>query len=319
MASKETSRTLDAISHVTIIGTGLLGGSIGLGLKKRGFAGKIVGVGRRESTLGAAKSRGCIDRCELDLAEALRGNGSEGLAGADETGCKQLLVIATPLGAFGAIFKQIAELAAAGWDCSDLIVTDAGSTKAKVCADAAAMLPRPDLFVGAHPMAGSELQGPAHADAELFADRLCILTPALAGQNGAVRSDGQAVSIVRELWQMLGMSITEKSPVDHDELVASISHLPHAAAVLLVQLADQHKAISVGSTGFRDTTRVASGDPRVWTDIFSTNRDAMVASLDEMVAAIAKLRGVIDSGDDEALHQWLINAKETRDTWLKVK
>lgn len=309
------------VTRVTVIGAGLLGGSIGLGLRAAGFRGEIVGVGRRQASLDEAEKRGCIDRGVMEVGEAFAttgagksnrpasGKGSAATSN-DETDARvHLVILATPLGTFESLFAQLAPLVD-----QRVVVTDVGSTKQQVCDWAKAKLgDRARRFVGAHPMAGSELHGPAHAQAELFRDRLCILTPAGTG------SDDDALAVVRGLWETLGMTITEKTPGDHDQLVAAISHLPHAVAVLLVQLADRAKAISVGSTGFRDTTRVASGDPRVWTDIFTTNREAVLASLDEFADALAAFRAVVDEGDAERMHKLLEEAKAARDTWLKVK
>jgi len=283
------------IAQVTIVGVGLLGGSIGLALRHAGFAGSIVGVGRRAEVVERAKQLKCIDRGAPTLAAAIDTGGNG----------RHLVVLCTPLSTFATLF---AELAAC--DQPGMIITDAGSTKQCVCDQAAKLLPDPTRFVGAHPMAGSELHGPDHAKCDLFRNRLCILTP--SGTN----SSDSALAIVREFWSSLGMKLTEKTPAEHDQVVASISHLPHAVAVLLVQLADQRKAISIAATGFRDTTRVASGDPRVWTDIFTTNREAMLDAIDHFAGALDTFRTVVASGDESEMMRLLTDVKQARDTWL---
>ena len=293
-----TTKRIKEVTQVTIVGVGLLGGSIGLALKAAGYGGRIVGVGRRREVVDRAIRLKCIDQGCANIGEAI--------ALVPDLSATQLIIICTPLSTFAGLF---AELAAC--DRPGLIFTDAGSTKQQVCEEAARLLPDPSRFVGAHPMAGSELHGPEHAKVDLFKNRLCILTPS------GTSSTTTALDIVREFWQTLGMKLTEKSPIEHDQVVAAISHLPHAAAVLLVQLADQRKAISIAATGFRDTTRVASGDARVWTDIFTTNRAAMLDSIDHFAAALAEFRRILSEGDEEEMLQLLSDVKHSRDTWLK--
>ena len=293
------AKPLNSVAQVTIAGVGLLGGSVGLALRAAGYAGKIVGVGRRREVLEVAKQRGCIDAIAGDIAEAV--------AMQTEHELDHLIVLCSPLGTFASLFEAIAKV-----DHDNLFITDAGSTKAQVCADAKRLLPDPSRYVGAHPMAGSELHGPQHAKAELFKGRLCILTPE------GTDCEHEAIGIVNDFWLTLGMKLTVKTPAEHDRLVAAISHLPHAVAVLLVQLPALLPAISIAAACFHDTARIASGGPRVWTDIFSTNKTAMLESIDQFAAALAKFRGVIESGDEPALTKLLEDAKHARDTWLKA-
>ena len=292
------TKPLENVVQVTIVGVGLLGGSIGLALKAAGYPGRIVGVGRRPEVVKRAVELKCIDHACATVKDAI--------ASVDDASAIQLVIICTPLGTFPALFRELSSC-----DRPGLFVTDAGSTKEQVCADAAAILPDVTRFVGALPMAGSELHGPEHAKANLFKGRLCILTPM------GTDSSAQAVTIVRALWQSLGMKLTEKSPREHDQVVAAISHLPHAIAVLLVQLADEQKAISIAATGFRDTTRIASGDPRVWTDIFTTNKQAMLSSIDHFTQLLAGFREVISHGNETEMMRLLTEIKQARDTWLK--
>ncbi len=289
-------KPLSDIAQLTIVGVGLLGGSIGLALKQAGFAGSIVGIGRRAEVVERATKLKCIDRGAPDIHTAIE-SGSGG---------RHLVVLCTPLSTFAGLLTELAAC-----DKPGMVITDAGSTKQVVCNHALKLLPDASRFVGAHPMAGSELHGPEHARADLFRGRLCILTP------GGTNSSESALTIVREFWSALGMKLTEKSPAEHDQVVATISHLPHAAAVLLVQLADQRKAISIAATGFRDTTRVSSGDPRVWTDIFTTNREAMLDAIDHFAGALDAFRTVVASGDEAEMMRLLTEVKGARDTWLK--
>lgn len=284
------------VDQVTVIGTGLLGASIGLCLRESGYTGRIVGVGRRQETLDIAKQLGAIDQGSLSIHEA------ESL---DRKGAN-LVVLATPLGSFVGHFAELATCKPTG----ETVITDVGSTKTVVCQHAMQHLHAPQRFVGSHPMAGSEAHGPTHARADLFRGGLCIVTP--SGTN----SDDAAIAIVVDFWQTLGMRIADKSPEEHDRLVAMISHLPHALASLMVDLADERKALSVAATGFRDTTRVASGDPQVWTDIFTTNREAVLEAIDLLGGKLADLRNVIAEGDVEQVFDWLGRAKDARDRWV---
>ncbi len=297
-ASAQSNPPLSDIAQVTLVGVGLLGGSIGLSLKAAGYAGRIVGVGRRPQVVATALELKCIDVGDATVVDAVK-------RVADRKQ-RQLVVICTPLSTFAGLFAELATC-----DREGLIITDAGSTKQQVCEQARQLLADASRFVGAHPMAGSELHGPQHAKVDLFNGRLCILTPA------GTDSSPAALEAVRNLWLTLGMRLTEKTPAQHDQVVAAISHLPHAAAVLLVQLADQRKAISIAATGFRDTTRIASGDPRVWTDIFTTNRQAMLDSIDHFAMELGRFREVVAAGDEEQMMRLLSDVKEARDTWLK--
>jgi len=284
---------LDALRQITIVGTGLLGASLGLALKERGFSGKIVGVGRRLTTVNRARQLGALDEASTDLAQAVEHS--------------DLLILAAPLGQFEPIFQSLAACEHHG-----LVITDVGSTKSQVCALARRYLLAPGQFVGSHPMAGSEQQGPDAASAQLFHGKPCILTP-------ESDTNGDAVKLVRELWQTLGMRVLAMSPGEHDEQVALISHLPHLVAVVLVDLAARYAAMDVASTGFADTTRVASGDANIWADVFASNRQALVQAIDEMTGELAKARQMIaDNRHDETL-AWLRKSKAVRDAWMSGK
>lgn len=284
------------MKQVTIIGTGLLGASLALALRDRGYTGRIVGVGRREKTLQMARDLGCFDGLTTSTAEAL----AEGRELPGDEG--HMAVLAAPLGHFEEIFTKVAAA-----DDPGLIITDVGSTKASVCAMAARHLPDASRFVGSHPMAGSEQQGPTAAEIGLFFGKPCVVTP--TGQ-----TDTYAVRQVDLLWSLIGMRLVKMSPEEHDQSVALISHLPHAVAALLVNLTDSN-ALDVASTGFADTTRIAAGDPTLWFDIFDNNKPAVLESLDKMVGAIQQFRMILESGDEAEMITLLLDAKHTRDRW----
>lgn len=290
------------VKQVTIIGTGLLGASLALALKQQGFGGQIVGVGRRQETLDQARGLGCFDGLTTSTAEALEaGRGLPGEA-------PHMAVLAAPLGHFREILEKVA-LA----DDPGLIITDVGSTKATVCALARELLPDASRFVGSHPMAGSEQQGPMAADAGLFEGKPCVVT---RGKPGSM-ADDRTVALVRCLWELVGMRLYEMTPERHDRSVALVSHLPHAVAALLVKIAmaDGGDALDIASTGFADTTRIAAGDPGLWVDIFQNNQAAVIESLECAVTEIERFRKALARGDHGALRRLLVGAKEARDSW----
>jgi len=286
--------------QVTIIGTGLLGASLALALRAKGYQGRLVGVGRREQTLEQARELGCFDGLTTSIAEALKG--ARELSGDPEAA--HLVVLAAPLGHFREVFEKLAMN-----DDDQLIVTDVGSTKASVCALAKELLPAPSRFVGSHPMAGSEQQGPTAADAGLFEDKPCVVTAAPGSG-----TDAPAVELVESMWTGVGMRLVRMSPAEHDQAVALVSHLPHAAAALLVNLA-KGEALDIASTGFSDTTRIAAGDPGLWVDIFENNKDAVVDSVDQMIEALQRFRDVLQGGDGDEMRKQLEAARRTRDGW----
>ncbi|MCC7409386.1 MAG: prephenate dehydrogenase/arogenate dehydrogenase family protein [Phycisphaeraceae bacterium] len=280
------------VKAITIIGTGLLGGSIGLALKAAGFKGEVLGAGRRRQTLDAAKVRGCIDEAFVDWAPAVARSG--------------LVVLATPLGHFPDLLAQLAKL-----DHPDLVITDVGSTKLQVCQDAIRLLPAPRKFVGSHPMAGSEQQGPQHARADLFRGRPCIMVD----EPGVAPLASPAAERVRSLWQALGMRLLTMPAAEHDRKVAAVSHLPHALAVLLVEAAIHGQALDVASTGFADTTRIAGGDPQVWLDIFRTNRPAMLEAIDGFQQHLNQFRQMLATMNERDIKQLLERAQAHREKW----
>lgn len=277
-----------AAKRVVVVGTGLLGTSIGLGLKRAGYGGKLVGVGRRERTLREAKERGAFDEVSTDVARA--------------TQPRDLVVLATPLSGFPAALDALAASAV------PVTVTDVGSTKVRVMAEAAARLRDDQPFVGSHPMAGSEQQGPEGGRDDLFNGKPCVI---VAGD-----ADPDAMALVEALWHMLGMAILPMSAAEHDRAVATISHVPHLLSSLLVHLGSGRAALSVASTGFRDATRLASGNPAMWRDIIEWNRGEVVAAIEDVKRALAGLEHCVAEGRDEELMQWLASAKSERDAWL---
>ena len=281
------------VKQVAIIGTGLLGTSIGLALKRAGYAGEIVGIGRRMATLEAAEARGAVDRVSTHYASGF--------------GNEALVIIAVPLGGFEAVFDLIVES-----DRRDLVITDVGSTKSLAVNLAARKLRSWHQFVGSHPMAGSEQQGPEGARADLFDQRPCIVTPTDA-------SSASAIATVESLWTTLGMSLLHMTAEEHDRQTAVISHVPHLASVLLVEVAAALGGWEIASTGFRDTTRLASSNPPMRADIVTANRAQVVATLDTLRDRLDSLRETIVRDDRDALLERLERARQIRDQWAATQ
>ncbi|HOA75099.1 MAG TPA: prephenate dehydrogenase [Phycisphaerae bacterium] len=283
---------INRLDRIAIAGVGLLGGSIGHALRAAGFAGTRVGIGRRASSLEAAVACDAVDEVTLDVEAGVRGAG--------------LVVLCTPLGQMEQMFRRIAPVLKPG-----TYVTDVGSTKAGVVRMAQRLLPPKVRFVGSHPMAGSEKTGVEFARADLFDRALCIVTP-------TARTPSAHVRWMRGFWESMGATTTVLDPRKHDVLLARVSHLPHAVATALVHLS-KDGAIDVAGPGFADATRIASGDPDMWTDILRTNRAAMIRSIDRLVAELNRLRSKLDRDDADALRQWLAAGKQVRDEWIALR
>lgn len=275
-----------------IIGTGLLGGSLGLAMKAAGYGGRLVGLNRRAETSAAALRVGAIDEVIEDYA---------GAASAD------LIVVGVPLSAFAQVFEHLGPHVK-----PSAVVTDLGSTKQSVQADAEAKLPNPSRFVGSHPMAGSEKQGPEAAYAELFEGKPCVITP-------SETSDADAVATVESLWQALKMDLIKMTPVAHDQQVAATSHLPHALAVTLVNTVAELTGYDTASTGFRDTTRLAASNPSMRLDIMQANCGALTDTIDAAIERLESLKQALNDRGSDALLDLLNAAQQNRADWMKSR
>jgi len=271
--------------QITIVGVGLIGGSVGLAAKAKGVAGRVVGVGRDRAKLDAAVRQGAIDAGTTSLAE--------GVAGSD------LIVVCTPVDRIGPTIAEAAPHAPA-----DALFTDAGSTKRNLHAAARAALKPGQSFVPAHPLAGSEKTGCEHGRADLFENRVCILTPE--------PEDAAAVDRVMAFWSALGAQIQLTDADAHDTVLATTSHLAHAVAAGLASSTPvEYLPFTAG--GWRDTTRIAGGDPGMWVPIFLANRDAVLSATDRFTTRLAEFRRLLEAGDGAGLGRWLAEAKQVRD------
>jgi len=281
---------INSLDRIAIVGVGLLGGSIGLALQAHGFTGTRVGIGRRRSSLDKAIEFDAVDEVTCDVAAGVSG--------------VQLVVLCTPIGHFEPLLRELASSLPAG-----ACVTDVGSTKGEVARLAERVLPRRVRFVGSHPMAGSEKTGVEYARADLFDEALCLVTPTR-------RTAPATTEFMCGFWQLIGGRSMVLSPSRHDLLLARVSHLPHAVAAALVQLAMAQDAINVAGPGFADTTRIAGGDAAMWTDIFRSNRSAVIKAVDLLVAELQRFRGLLDKDDPKAINRWLARSRDAREAWI---
>jgi len=285
----------DGRKRITIIGLGLIGGSIGLALKQAGLSGvEIVGHSRRRETEARAEHMKAIDRGEHNLAHAVQGAG--------------MVIIATPVLTVREVMEQIAGSLSEG-----AVVTDAASTKAHVMAWASELLPPHVSFVGGHPMAGKEQQGIENAEAGLFRGKTYCICPSVDAREEAVRS-------VIGLATLLGAEPMFVDAAEHDVYAAAVSHLPLMVATALFNLLRTSPSWPdmslMASSGFKDTTRLASGDPRMAHDIWVTNREAVIHWLERMEGELRRFRDILQDSRDEELLETFARTQIDRDALL---
>ncbi|HEX9741924.1 MAG TPA: prephenate dehydrogenase/arogenate dehydrogenase family protein [Nitrospiraceae bacterium] len=280
--------------QVTIIGVGLIGGSLGMLLKRDGLADSVVGVGRRIENLKTAVELGAIDRYVLDAKDGVRD--------------ADLVILATPVDTYERHLKDWGSSLRAG-----TIVSDVGSVKGALVEQAEKVLPNTVRFVGAHPIAGKEKTGVAAGSITLFKGARCILTP-------TQRTDPQALQNIRALWEAAGSIVLTMDPMLHDKVLGAVSHLPHVAAFALInaltevqQGTPELDLLAYSGGGLRDTTRIAASSPEMWRDIFLWNRDNLVAQIEVYEGRLRELKRLIQSGDGPAIEQELDRAKCVRE------
>jgi len=278
------------IQRLTIVGVGLLGGSVAKAVRSGGLAREIVGVGRDEARLGTALRDGALDRVTTDLEAGVRD--------------ADFVLLAVPVLAVEALLPRV------WWAAPDgATVTDVASTKAGIVRVADQLAARRALaFVGSHPMAGSERSGYGVARADLFREATVILTP-------TDRTEPRAVKAVTEFWEAMGARVSALDAPTHDQAVAAISHLPHLVACALVDGVTRFEpaALELAARGFKDTTRIAASDPDVWTEIFLANRAALATSLDAFRRALAELERCVTRGSAAELRAALARIKAARE------
>ncbi|MSU63777.1 MAG: prephenate dehydrogenase/arogenate dehydrogenase family protein [Pedosphaera sp.] len=279
---------------VTLIGVGLLGGSLGLALRQRRLASHVEGYVRRTSSVGECQKAGAVDKASGDLSVAV--------ADAD------LVVFCTPLSQMKTLAQAMLPSLKRG-----AIVTDVGSVKASVVSDLEPMCSSVGaFFVGSHPMAGAEKMGVSAARADLFQSVTCVLTPTNS-------SASHAVEQLKTLWQAVGSKVMLLTPEQHDELVSRSSHLVHVIAAALAShvLDPAHGPAqsTLCANGFRDTTRVASGSSEMWRDIALANSNHLQNELTSYIEKLERLRHLLAQGKPDEIQRFFEQAKGLRDQW----
>ena len=283
------------INKLVIIGVGLIGGSFALALKQAKAVNHVVGVGRTRKNLNTALKLGVIDEISHDAAVAVRD--------------ADLVLIGTPVGQMAGVMKTIAPHLG-----RHTIVTDGGSTKQDVIACARKHLGAHFAqFVPAHPMAGTEHSGAAAAFPELYRGRKVIVVP-------QAETSARALRTVRAAWQACGASVVRLQAAEHDDILAAVSHLPHAAAFALMgtlaKRKDARHVLGFSAGGLRDTVRISGSSPEMWRDIFLANRTELLSEIDKYLFKIKYLRKSLQQRDGDALEAMFEHARDAREHWL---
>ncbi len=285
------------LRRITIWGVGLIGGSLGLALKKNGFQGQRVGLGRNIGRLETALARDAVDVITTDLAEGLR-----------ET---DIVVLCPPVTLVPIFVERIIE--SVGTRQNRIVLTDVGSTKSAMVRAIEARLQAHGTqtlsFVGGHPMAGSHETGVGAARTTLFENATCILTP-------TDKTDPDALKRIENLWEFVGGVPRRLSPETHDLLIGAASHLPHLIASILTNTVanietEDGKALNLTATGFRDATRIAAGSPDLWTDIFTQNSDVLSSLIDDIIDNLTEFKTLLQTDNLTEIERLLLEAQVT--------
>ena len=282
----------NTFEKVCIVGLGLIGGSIGLAIKRSNISNQITGYARSNSTLERAIELGLVDSVKDNLKDAV--NNSD------------LVILATPLSTFRELVEDMSPFLKKG-----CIITDTGSAKLTVIEDLKDILPNGVEFVPGHPIAGTEESGPDAGFAELFDNRWCILTP-------TEDNSSNAVDLVKGFWETIGSKVEIMDPMHHDKVLAITSHIPHLIAFNIVGTANnlanvtEKEVVKYSAGGFRDFTRIAASDPKMWSDIFTYNSDAVLEMLDLFSNDLAKLKAAVIKKDSDLLFSNFEKTREVR-------
>jgi prephenate dehydrogenase len=286
------------VKKLVIFGVGLIGGSVALALKQAGLNTHIVGVGRSPHSLDEALSLNIIDSAESDIAIALKD--------------ADMVLIAAPVAQTTAILQNIQPHIT-----PQMVITDAGSTKSDVLANAQVVLGAQfSQFVGGHPIAGAEKSGASAAKADLYIQKNVIITP-------TAQTNAEATLAVQQLWQSCGAVVSEMSAATHDGIFAAVSHLPHLLAFALVDdlasRANAKQLFSFAASGFRDFTRIAGSHPEMWRDISLANRAALLDEISAFQTELSTLKQLLENADGAGLEALFERASDARKQWANEK
>jgi prephenate dehydrogenase len=284
-------------NKISLVGVGLLGGSLGLALRRGRMADTVAGYVRRTASVRECKRAGAADLVTQNLSRAVEQ--------------ADLIVLCTPVAQMRPLVEQMLPALKPG-----AVITDVGSVKSELVSKLEGCLARRGVhFVGSHPMAGSEKVGVAAARGDLFNNSICVVTPTPKSDKAAVRS-------VERLWKQVGARVLRLTPEEHDVLVSRSSHLTHVVAAALANVVldparPPHQRL-LCANGFRDATRVASGSPEMWRDIVLANRANLTRALDELQEQLSGFRRLLKRGDPETVMRFFEQAKQRRDLWAEA-
>ncbi|MBN2456092.1 MAG: prephenate dehydrogenase/arogenate dehydrogenase family protein [Sedimentisphaerales bacterium] len=280
------------LRQISVVGLGLLGGSVCLSIQRRFPTIKVVGYTHRPVTRRKAR--------KLAVAAEIADEIKPSVSGAD------LVILASPIYTFEEIFSDIAEALPKG-----CIVSDVGSVKALPHRWAGRILPKTVRYVGSHPIAGSEHRGVEFARDDLFEKAPCILT-------ATKTTNQQALRTLKKFWSTIGCSVKVMTPAKHDIIFANVSHLPHAAAAALIN-SNTDSALKFAGRGFIDTSRIASGPANIWADVMLANADNITKAIDRMTGELAKLEKAIKNNNRRQIEAFLKKASSKRSSLIRNK
>ena len=291
----ESAQVTHEFKQVSVIGLGLIGGSIAAGIKQQGLAASVCAWDANTTSLTLGLDLGVIDSIAEDIHEA--------------TARADLIILAVPVQSMEQVLRDI--------DLKDQVITDVGSVKGVTVAAARRVFGElPENFIPGHPIAGSEKQGVLAADPNLFRRHKVILTPEESSNPAAIAS-------VEKLWSALGADVVRMSASHHDDVLAQTSHLPHLLAYALVDTlsagGDSLEVFEYAAGGFRDFSRIAASDPTMWSDVFQANKAPLVQVLDQYLLKLEMLKQLIESGDVDQIKDLLSRAKTARDHFSNIQ
>ena len=297
MNDSDASAQLSTIGNLCVVGVGLIGGSFAKALKQAGFAGNITGVFRDAAKGEEAIAMGVVDEAFTDIVSA--------------AAIADVIMLTVPMLSMREKLEQIAPVLP-----SHTIITDGGSVKQAFIDDARACLPRLNRLVPGHPIAGKELSGLAAVDASLFEQHRILLTP-------IEETDSDALDMVRALWETVGGIVETLTPDHHDQMLALTSHLPHVLAFAIVDMLAARQEVGevfkYSAGGFRDFTRIASGEPVMWRDICLSNKAPVMNAIEEFEAGLSAIKQAMAADDAQALETVFRGARDTRNKFIVDK
>jgi prephenate dehydrogenase len=283
----------DPSSSIAVFGPGLMGGSLLMALRRNRPDARLLAWARRDEVLGEIRTQNLADECSTDPEEIAQ--------------AADLIVLCVPVDKMSALAGKIAGVVSA-----KTTVTDVGSVKEPVVEELEHIFARTGNFVGSHPMCGSEEAGLSAARRDLYENALCVVTPTPTSLPAAVRAAG-------DLWRTVGARVFEMSPHEHDAAAAAVSHVPHIAAASLVELVARSQPVyrKLCAGGFRDTTRVASGSPELWTSILELNRREISGALGNLADILQSMKAALEKNDTATVQAFFESAAKHRADILK--